>query len=170
MHAMKLLSKVIAASNLDIQCRLVEEDDKPFLSELYGTTRAAELAQVPWTDEQKQEFIDMQFNAQYTFYNEQFTEAEFGILSKNTVDIGRLYMDQRDDDLRIIDIALMPNYQKMGIGKALLQGAQQVATELKLPITIHVEKNNPAMRLYKHLGFEMVEDQGVYDLMRWETN
>ena len=62
----------------------------------------------------------------------------------------------------------MPNYKKMGIGKALLQGVQQLAQELELPITIHVEKNNPAMGLYKHLGFEMVEDQGVYDLMRWD--
>jgi hypothetical protein len=34
-------------------------------------------------------------------------------------------------------------------------------------VTIHVEKNNPAMRLYRRLGFTAVEDKGVYDLMRW---
>jgi ribosomal protein S18 acetylase RimI-like enzyme len=37
-------------------------------------------------------------------------------------------------------------------------------------VTIHVEKNNPAMRLYRRLGFAAVEDKGVYDLMRWPAD
>jgi hypothetical protein len=37
------------------------------------------------------------------------------------------------------------------------------------PLTIYVEKFNPAMRLYRRLGFETVEDKGVYDLMRWRA-
>jgi predicted GNAT family acetyltransferase len=35
------------------------------------------------------------------------------------------------------------------------------------PVTIFVEKNNPAMRLYHRLGFAQVADHGVYDFMRW---
>ena len=147
--------------------RMIEDADLSFLQQLYATTRAAELAVVPWDDQEKADFIEMQFTAQHTFYSENFKDAEFAVITKNNQDIGRLYLDQREDELRIIDIALMPNYQNMGLGKALLEAIQELATELKLPIGIHVEKNNPAMALYKRLGFEMVEDQGVYDLMRW---
>jgi hypothetical protein len=32
---------------------------------------------------------------------------------------------------------------------------------------IHVEKFNPAMRLYRRLGFVTAEEQGVYERMRW---
>ena len=34
-------------------------------------------------------------------------------------------------------------------------------------LTIHVEKNNPAMRLYRRLGFMPIGEHGVYDLMQW---
>ena len=33
-------------------------------------------------------------------------------------------------------------------------------------MTVHVEKNNPARALYARLGFAIVEDRGVYDLLR----
>ena len=162
-----MLKEVIEHTERKLDYRLADDSDRGFLEVLYGTTRAAELAMVPWDDAQKAEFIAMQFNAQHTFYSEQFKDAEFGIIVKNDSDIGRLYLDQRATEIRIIDIALMPNYQKMGIGKALLLGVQSVAEGAGLPITIHVEKSNPAMALYKQLGYQMVEDQGVYDLLRW---
>ena len=167
---MTILTKVIVASGKGLDYRLVEDRDKSFLRELYATTRAAEMAMVPWSDEQKDEFVEMQFNAQHTFYFEQFKNAEFGIISKNNLDIGRLYLDRRDDEVRIIDIALHPTYQRLGIGERLLNAIIQYAQERELPVTIHVEKNNPAMSLYLRLGFELIEDQGVYDLMQWSAS
>ena len=44
----------------------------------------------------------------------------------------------------------------------------EIAANDHLPVTIHVEKNNPAMSLYKKLGYKLIEDQGVYDLMQWQ--
>ncbi|MEM7357655.1 MAG: GNAT family N-acetyltransferase [Pseudomonadota bacterium] len=160
-------SKTSKSKSFDLQFRAITDADLSFLETLYSTTRAAELSQVPWTQEQKDEFIAMQFNAQHTFYQEHFTKATYEIVSKDGFDIGRLYVDERDDETRIIDIALMPNYQKMGIGRYLLEQEMDKAKERGVPVTIHVEKNNPAMSLYKRLGFELVEDQGVYDLMKW---
>jgi ribosomal protein S18 acetylase RimI-like enzyme len=162
-----LLQKVVLATDRGLSCRTVSVSDAEFLQELYGTTRSSEMAMVPWGNDQKARFIEVQFKAQHKFYQDQFAQAEFGVISKNDVDIGRLYIDQRESELRIIDIALMPNYQKMGLGKALLKAVQTVAIELQRPITIHVEKNNPAMTLYEKLGYEFLEDQGVYHLMRW---
>ena len=149
--------------------RPISEKDLPFLHALYGTTRAAELAMVPWSDQQKVEFIDMQFKAQHAYYQEHFADADFAIIVKASQDIGRLYLDKRQTEFRIIDIALMPEQQNMGLGRALLEDVIDQAKQVNLPVTIHVEKNNPAMRLYLRLGFETVEDQGVYDLMRWHA-
>ncbi|MCP4663054.1 MAG: GNAT family N-acetyltransferase [bacterium] len=41
------------------------------------------------------------------------------------------------------------------------------AEEAGKPVRIHVERFNPAMRLYERLGFTQVDDQGVYYLMEW---
>lgn len=157
-------------SHSDISFRPINDNDLPFLQTLYGTTRAAELAMVPWSDDQKSNFIEMQFRAQHTYYQQQFSDADFNIVVKGDTAIGRLYTDERDEEIRIIDIVLLPDYQRQGIGKALLQDIMQQAKELRVPVTIHVEKNNPAMVLYQALGFELVEDQGVYDLMRWQSS
>ncbi len=151
-----------------ISFRPISQKDQHFLCELYGTTRADEMAMVPWSEEQKQEFIDMQFNAQHTFYQEQFKDANYNIVVLNNEAIGRLYTDIRDDEIRIIDIALLPKFRGRGLGFELLNGVIEEAKQRKLPITIHVEKNNPAMTLYQRLGFVTIEDQGVYDLMRWQ--
>lgn len=153
----------------NIQFRAIEESDMDFLQELYGTTRAAELSMLPWSDEQKHEFVQMQFEAQHSFYQEQFASSEFWILERAGLRLGRLYLDRRENEFRIIDISLMPNFQGMGLGSQILSAVMADAQSQQLPVTIHVEKNNPAMKLYKRLGFELVEDQGVYDLMQWKA-
>lgn len=153
----------------DLAFRPITEGDQPFLQGLYGSTRAAELAMVPWSDEEKDAFIAMQFNAQHSFYQQQFGEADFFMVTKDKENIGRLYLDHRSAETRIIDIALLPRYQRMGIGKQLLTDVIEAARQRGVPVTIHVEKNNPAMSLYRRLGFELREDQGVYDLMQWSV-
>jgi hypothetical protein len=34
---------------------------------------------------------------------------------------------------------------------------------------IHVERLNPAVRLYERLGFRQIEDKGVYLFMEWHS-
>ena len=153
----------------EISFRPIRPADERFLSQLYASTRAEEVAQVPhWTDEQRVEFLEMQFQAQHKFYSEQFTEAEFSIIRHRGRSVGRLYIDHRDDEIRLIDIALMPDVRRQGIGGALMRQILTQGQEASKPVRIHVEKNNPALRLYRRLGFEDIEDQGVYYLMEWK--
>lgn len=152
----------------EISFRPIRPADERFLSRVYASTRAEEVAQVPdWTDEQRGQFLEMQFQAQHKFYQEQFTKAEFSIIRHRGQNIGRLYVDRRDDEIRLIDIALLPESRRHGFGGALLRGILQEARSTKKPVRIHVEKNNPALRLYYRLGFVNIEDQGVYFLMQW---
>lgn len=141
--------------------------DMPFLYEVYAGTRAEELSQVPWSDEEIQAFLDMQFRAQHAHYQKTFPEAAYQIIEQAGEPIGRLYLDRRPDEIRIIDIALLPEWRGGGIGGALMRQILDEAALAGRPVRIHVERNNPAMSLYGRLGFRKVENRGVYWLMEW---
>jgi ribosomal protein S18 acetylase RimI-like enzyme len=154
-------------SVMTIDLRDVTEEDADFLYSVYASTRADEMARVDWNTEQKEAFLRMQFNAQSQFYIENYSGAEFQVITLNDQPIGRLYIHRRKDEIRIMDIALLPEYRNLGIGSALLQDILKQGEDLSLPVTIHVEQFNPALRLYKRMGFRQNEDKGVYLLMEW---
>ncbi len=153
-----------------ITLRPIRAEDHDFLRRLYGSTRAEELAPLDWTDEQKEEFLRFQFDAQHAYYTEQFPEASFDLVLEDGEPIGRLYVDRRVDEIRLIDIALVPEKRRGGIGRGLMRAVLAEAEASGLPVQIHVERNNPALGLYRRLGFESVEDQGVYFLMKWSPS
>jgi ribosomal protein S18 acetylase RimI-like enzyme len=145
-------------------------DDMAFLFALYASTREEELALVPWPPEHKTAFLEQQFAAQDAHYREHFAAASFDIIELDAVAIGRLYVMRWADEIRIVDIALMPEQRGRGIGGALLRELQAQARAANVPLGIHVERMNPALRLYERLGFEVAADQGVYLLMKWQPS
>jgi ribosomal protein S18 acetylase RimI-like enzyme len=150
-----------------IDLRTVTEEDNDFLLSVYASTRADEMTRVDWNTEQKEAFLRMQFNAQSQFYLENYPGAEFQVITLNDQPVGRLYIHRRENEIRIMDIALLPGYRNLGIGSALLQDILDQGKNHNLPVTIHVEQFNPALRLYKRMGFRQKEDKGVYLLMEW---
>jgi ribosomal protein S18 acetylase RimI-like enzyme len=150
-----------------ISLRAIREDDREFLCRVYASTRREELASVPWTAEQKDAFLRMQFRAQDTHYRAHYPHAEFSIILLDGCPVGRLYLDRRADEIRIVDIALLPEHRGAGIGSSLLRGILAEAARTGKAVTIHVEHNNPALRLYRRLGFTPIGDAGVYTLMEW---
>ena len=150
-----------------ISFRPIEPGDEPFLYSVYHSTRQDELAVTGWTEQQINEFTWQQFTMQHKFYQDKFGSAKFLIISSNGQDLGRLYREVREDEIRIIDIALLPEYRSKGIGTKLLTDILAEATGLQLAVRIHVEKDNPALRLYDRLGFKSINDAGVYWLLEW---
>ena len=138
-----------------------------FLLRLYWTTRAEEMAMVTdWTDEQKDAFVRMQFQAQHAWYQEHYGDAQFDLVLADGMPAGRLYVHRRVAEIRLVDISLLPEYRSGGIGTALLHELFAESAESGKPVTIHVEKYNPAMRLYERLGFVPIADRGVYLLLQ----
>lgn len=144
-------------------------DDIPFLQQLYVSVRWDELLQVPWPDEAKVEFLLSQFALQYTHYSTHYTETDFGVLELGGNPIGRLYLHRSRSDVRIVDISLLLEWRQSGIGTALLQAVSKEAAAEGRSVSIHVEKFNPALRLYERLGFQKAEDKGVYWMMVWQA-
>lgn len=144
--------------------------DLAFLERVYGSTRETELAQTDWTDAQKAQFIGFQFRAQHQHYVGHYHGARFLVIERDGIAIGRLYLHWRADDLRIVDIALLPEARGAGIGRALLVALMMRAAGQGKGVSIHVEQMNPAMRLYLRLGFHQTGEHGVYHLMQWRPD
>lgn len=151
-----------------VRFRPIQEQDEEFLYRLYASTRAEELAQTLWSDAQKAEFLRMQFSAQHRHYLSHFAGAEFLLILRDAEPIGRLYAERRPAEVRLIDIALLPDFRGRGLGSALMKDLMGDARNQGLPVRLHVEKFNPALRLYERLGFRPVEDLGVHLLMEWD--
>ena len=152
-----------------IRLRPTTATDDPFLCALYASTRTEELAPVPWTEEQKRAFLEMQFRAQSAHYAKHYAGAEFLIIEDDGQPVGRLYLHRQPHDIRIVDISVLPEHRGRGIGSTLLRGILEEGAAAHTPVSIHVEHFNPAMRLYERLGFRHIDTQGVYHLMEWRA-
>lgn len=150
-----------------VSLRPVTPKDDSFLARLYASTRAEELAVTGWSDEEKAVFCRRQFDAQTAHYTEHYPGASLQVIERAGGPIGRLYVARWEREIRIMDIALLPEHRGTGIGTKLLRELQEEARSAGKTLTIHVERFNLALRLYERLGFKMVEDKGVYLLMEW---
>ena len=151
----------------DITFRPQAEGDRPFLSALYASTREDEMKLVAWTDAQKDAFLAMQFQAQTAHYDAYYPDAQFLVIERRGEPIGRIYIDRPAEEISLIDIALMPQARGAGLGTHLIRELLDEAVRTGKPVGIHVEHFNPAMRLYLRLGFEKVDENGIYFKMRW---
>lgn len=154
-------------ANFSLRLRPVTPKDESFLAALYASTRTEELAPTNWSDEQKAMFCRIQFNAQTAHYRENYSGASFQMIECEATPIGRLYVARWDREIRIVDIALLPGHRGTGIGTKFLRELQEEAKAAGKKLSIHVEQFNPARRLYERLGFQQVEEKGVYLLMAW---
>ena len=156
--------------DVDITLRPIEAADMAFLRRVYASTREEELAITGWSREQTDAFLRQQFDAQHAYYQEHFGDGRFDVILADGEPVGRLYVRRDDTELRIIDIALLPEHRRRGIGSRLLDDLLAEAREAGTPARIHVEHNNPALHLYRRLGFRRIGDTGVYYHMEWSPD
>jgi ribosomal protein S18 acetylase RimI-like enzyme len=153
-----------------VQLRRAKDEDVEFLRILYASTREEELAVTGWSEEQTREFCRMQFEAQSAHYREHYPAADYAVIECEGANVGRLYVNRGEREIRIMDLALLPEWRGKGIGTFLLHELQAEASSRVVPLSIHVERFNPALRLYERLGFRAIEDRGVYFLLSWKSD
>jgi GNAT superfamily N-acetyltransferase len=147
--------------------RPVVEADLPFLLRVYASTREEELAAVEWPAASKEAFLRQQFEAQHRWYREQYAGASFDVVEVGGVPAGRLYVARWPREVRLVDVALLPEHRGRGLGEALVRKVLGEAAGTGKPVGVHVERMNRALRLYERLGFRRREDKGVYLLLEW---
>jgi len=140
--------------------------DGPFLFELYASTRKEELDSWGWPPEMRKPFLELQFRAQQS-YRAAFPRAEFRVLELNRQPIGRIVVDRGQDEIRLVDLALLPKFRNHGIGTALLRALSTEAAAAKKPLRLNVLKGNRAANLYLRLGFSKARETATHDEMEW---
>lgn len=143
--------------------------DDQFQLNLYGDTRKEELDQVEWTPGQREAFLRMQFDAQTAHYHQYFPQASWQIIQMDGLDIGRLLLNRAEQDILIVDIALLSEYRNQGVGTALLEDLLIEADIDGKAVVLRVEFFNPVSRLYARLGFVPTREMGVYREMVRES-
>lgn len=147
--------------NLHLGLRPQTEADWPFLRDLFVSRRWAEAcAASGWNDAQRLAFLHSQAELQQRHYAQQFASADFLLIEQHHSAIGRLCVLRAEREVRVIDIALLPDWQRQGIGSAVMRAVLYEAGDLACSLS--VEAFSPARRLYERLGFRLLTEQGPY--------
>ncbi|WP_209021871.1 GNAT family N-acetyltransferase [Nocardioides sp. 503] len=152
-----------------VALRPATDRDRDLLLHVYSSTREEELSQVTWAPGQREAFVRMQFDAQDTQYRQHNPTGTFDVIEVGGRPAGRLYVDRRPDDIRVVDLALLPEFRGAGIGGDLLRRLQEEAAASGRILSIHVEVHNRAAELYRRLGFVTAAERGVYRRMEWRA-
>jgi len=128
------------------------------------------MAIVPWTEAEKQQFLEFQFRAQARSYSSQFPGSEHNIILIDDQPAGRIWTDEWEDEIRLLDIAILPEFRNRGAGTILLEQLQERARTADKAVRHSVEVNNAAaIRLYQRMGFLIAADYDfeTHHLMEW---
>ena len=158
-------AQIMNPTNADsVTLRPAETQDDVFLFQLYRDTRAEEMAAWGWGEVQQQAFLSLQFRARNLSYST-YKNTEHSIILDGGRPIGRLLISGMEDEIRLVDIALLAEARGLGIGAKLITGLFAKAMSEGKPLRLHVEKFSRAFRLYQRLGFQVIEDTGTQYFM-----
>ena len=144
--------------------------DEAFLLSVYDSTRADELGQVEWQEGQKELFLKWQFDLQRREYDARFPDAEYSVIMIDARPAGRIWIGRDSEQIRLLDIALLPEFQNRGAGTLLLHRLIEEARQAGKPLRHMVfVLNNDAHRFYERLGFVVIEEFGAYKHMEWKA-
>lgn len=146
----------------------ITKSDEQFLTELYASTRAAEMAIAPWNEEQKRAFLKMQFEAQDRYYRERYPNASFEIIKLNDQSVGRFYHAELADQIRIIDLAFLPEHFDKKVFIELVERMMQKGEQAGKPVRIYLESLDPTVEIFVNLGFQKIDEHGIYFLWQYQ--
>lgn len=143
------------------------KEDADFLFEVYVSSRVAEMSLWGWTNEQKTQFLRMQHEAQQRFYQQQYPYLQYHIIWDDGKKAGRVAIGQIEEELVLVDIILLPEFQNRGLGSTILQQLKREAMDNDKSIRLSVLTNSRAQQLYERLGFQVFLENGIYSSMRF---
>ncbi|MGA8765281.1 MAG: N-acetyltransferase, partial [Candidatus Sulfotelmatobacter sp.] len=150
-----------------VTLRTAGSSDESFLYQTFASTRSDEMRLTGWNQEQQEAFLRMQYEAQRRSYLLQCPEAEYRVICCDEIAVGRLIVDRTVEEIHVMDIALLPEFRKLGIGSTLMQAIMKEASQAAKAVRLHVEHFNPALAWYERLGFSEVNRGPIYREMVW---
>ncbi len=151
----------------EVSLRPEVEEDWPFVEELVFATRENEPGFSGLPLGERTSLLKEQARLQATHYRKQFSSAHFLIIEVGGRRAGRYYLNQAADHFHVIELSILPEYQKHGIGHQLMKSAQAEAIRMNLPVRLRVARGNPARKFYQGLGFKITGTGETHDSLEW---
>ncbi|MDQ6804010.1 MAG: GNAT family N-acetyltransferase [Actinomycetota bacterium] len=139
--------------------------DAELLFSVYAATREPELRMLGWPEAQTDAFIRMQFDAQTRHYRSFYPSASYSVIEVGGQSAGRLIVDRSDGEIRIVDLALLPEFRHAGVGRAVVERICEEADAHRLTIKCHVEQSNAARLFWEQLGLVASRVDGAHIAM-----
>ena len=144
------------------------EADEGFLLNLYAQERAAELMLAGLDAPQRETFVQMQFRARQASYAANYPTAMQEIIcAEDGTPAGGILVERTAHGMRLIDIAVVKNKRRQGLGTELIRALQQECDTRGWTLRLQVLKGNTAERLYRRLGFEVAGEDSLRRQMVW---
>jgi len=160
-----------APGQLEIELRTLQAGDEAFALEVFESTRERERQAIPWSEGEWASFIETQFAAQCHHYSTHFPGSEHLMIVADGRPVGRAWVWRSQQEIRLIDIAILPEHRSQGIGTHIIKDLQEEAGASGRPVRHSVELENPRARaLYERLGFAPTETKGLHTLMEWRPS
>ncbi len=152
-----------------VELRPVGPEDEDFLLRLYESTRAAELALVPWEAAQRELFVRLQSVAQRAHYQAEYPTAEQLLILLDGEPIGRLYVHRRETEIRLLDFSLLPEYHTSAAAPQLVRSLMDEAAAVGKAVTIHQQPGDALQGLFEQLDFKPIANNGAHVLFEWRA-
>ncbi|WP_316235456.1 GNAT family N-acetyltransferase [Bradyrhizobium sp. SZCCHNR1023] len=153
----------IVSRDVRLRLRPAETADEPFLRDLFGSVRGAQLAAAGLPPAMLDLVLAQQYRAQVAGHAAQCPAAQSLIILRDAAPVGRLLLDRAASRWHVVDLALLPGARNAGVGREIMQAVATAAREqgadvLSLAVAT---TNEDAIRFYVRLGFRDVADEAM---------
>jgi ribosomal protein S18 acetylase RimI-like enzyme len=151
-----------------ITLRPVTAEDQDFLLELYKSSRGDDLRKLGWSENEIGAFLKKQYEAQRMFEQRDHAQAVDEVILFSNQRVGRLQIDYGPDEIRCLDISLLPAFRNQGLGTSLIRRLQNEAADQHKTLCLQVIRFNRAFNLFERLGFATASETGTHFQMEWK--
>jgi len=142
-----------------VQLCKAQQDDKDFLIQLKKRTIKDYIERTWGWDDQEQE----------DYFNQHFQPHKIDIIFENNQKIGMIEIEEKESDMLILNIQILPEFQNKRIGTILIKNVIGKAKFKKKELKLQVLKvNKKALKLYKNLGFIEIGETENHILMMYK--
>ena len=142
-------------------------DDQEFLYRLFCSVHSEKLNLALLSVEERNRLIGLMYQGFAGHYSTIGPAADDRIVLLNNECIGRMILLQTREEIRLADLAILPQYRQRGIGTALIGQLQTESLMSNRPVRLHVARFDRASRLYQRLGFYKIDVEGPYLHLEW---
>lgn len=149
-------------SSPQVSLRVADVNDSDFLLQVYESTRQEEMSAWGWNSTQQAQFVRMQFEVRSRGYRAAYPSAIESLIFIDNVPAGSMIVFRSSVEIRIVDIALLPQFRGQGIGSQLIGDLVSESIHSNIPLRLSVHRGNSAARLYERHGFVAKSGDAMY--------